>query len=189
MSFLPLPERSSGSAPIQEKTVSFKNVSTIIPILLAAFILQYSHETRRREVIGLTASEQKDIYAIGVRVYNLRKDLGLTREALAGICDLSVNTIASIESGAKDIKATTLMPARPLRQGRSAAGREEARRLYRPDGVPSADACRPLTRVLPGAGLLYHSFPPSQHTPRWWKYTRINTTVVVGVFLPDLLSF
>ncbi len=57
----------------------------------------------------MTASEQKDMYTIGVRVYNLRKDLGLTREALAGICDLSVNTIASIESGAKDIKATTLM--------------------------------------------------------------------------------
>ena len=99
----------ANSSIIQEKSVSFKNVSTIIPILLAAFILQYSHETRRREVIGLTAAEQKDIYAIGVRVYNLRKDLGLTREALAGICDLSVNTIASIESGAKDIKATTLM--------------------------------------------------------------------------------
>ena len=57
----------------------------------------------------MTAAERKDIYAIGVRVYNLRKDLGLTREALAGLCDLSVNTIASIESGAKDIKATTLM--------------------------------------------------------------------------------
>ena len=57
----------------------------------------------------MTASEQKGIYAIGVRVYNLRKDLGFTREALAENCDLSVNTIASIESGAKDIKATTLM--------------------------------------------------------------------------------
>ena len=57
----------------------------------------------------LTAAEQKDVQAIGVRLYNLRKDLGLSRENLAEICDIAVNTIASIETGGKDIKATTLM--------------------------------------------------------------------------------
>ena len=47
--------------------------------------------------------------AFGYRVAGRRSELGMSQEKLAELCDLSVNTIAKIESGRNDPKASTVM--------------------------------------------------------------------------------
>ena len=51
---------------------------------------------------------QQEQRAFGYRVSSRRIALGLTREELAGQCDLSVNTIYALETGRSEAKASTV---------------------------------------------------------------------------------
>ena len=51
---------------------------------------------------------QQERRAFGYRVSSRRIALGLTREELAGQCDLSVNAIYALETGKSEAKASTV---------------------------------------------------------------------------------
>ena len=56
----------------------------------------------------MLTDEIRDRKEMGFRVYDLRQEKALTQEALSEMSGLSVNTIAMIESGKADAKATSV---------------------------------------------------------------------------------
>ena len=56
----------------------------------------------------MLTDEIRDRKEMGFRVYNLRQEKVLTQETLSEMSGLSVNTIAMIESGKADAKATSV---------------------------------------------------------------------------------
>ncbi len=56
----------------------------------------------------MPSKAQQERQAFGYRLSGRRITLGLTREELAGQCDLSVNTIYALETGRSEAKASTV---------------------------------------------------------------------------------
>ncbi len=50
-----------------------------------------------------------DLVQVGIRIYNRRRELGLTQEALADKLDVSVQMISNLERGNKAIKIDNLV--------------------------------------------------------------------------------
>ena len=48
-------------------------------------------------------------FQLGVNIYTVRKKLGLTREQFSERCDISPGYLAAVESGAKSMRAETLL--------------------------------------------------------------------------------
>ena len=59
--------------------------------------------------------EEFETFKLGVMIQELRKEIGLTQEALAQKCGTTKNYISRIENNASDIRLSTLM--RIIREG------------------------------------------------------------------------
>ncbi len=70
-----------------------------------------AHGTETREQF----EEEFEAFKIGVMIQEMRKEQGLTQQALADKCGTTKNYISRIENNASDIRLSTLM--RIIREG------------------------------------------------------------------------